>query len=74
MKNGTFELSEEVRKKRTKLQIKMIEHEMLQGELAKSVGLTVVQVNRIVNGKSKGSMTFWEKAAAALGCQVADIL
>ena len=60
--------------KRDKLKSKMIEKNLLMYDLAKLTGVTSVQVSRIVNGHSKGSVTWWEKAAKVLSCEVSEIL
>lgn len=57
-----------------KIRKMMIEKEMLVYDLAEKTGVTSVQVSRIINFKSKGSMGWWEKAAEALGCEVSDII
>lgn len=61
-------------KKKKNLIKMLVEKEISQGNLAKAIGMSSVQVNRIVNGKSKGSMSFWENAAEFLGCEVKDII
>ena len=53
---------------------KLIEKKMLMYELGKQTGRSSVQISRIVNGHSKGSMDFWEKAAIVLECNVSDIV
>ena len=57
-----------------KLRKRMIEKDMLVYDLAEKTGVTSVQVSRIINFKSKGSMGWWEKAAVALECKIEDII
>jgi len=61
-------------KTRKKLRMKMIEKDMLYYDLAKKTKVSSVQISRIVNGHSNGSIEWWENAAKALECDVSEII
>ena len=54
--------------------MKMLEKDMLMYDLAKATDVSSVQVSRIVNGHSNGSLKWWNKAAEVLDCTILEIM
>lgn len=57
-----------------KLKKAMIDKDVLMYNLAEGTGVSPVQVSRIVNGQSDGSMEWWRKAATFLGVEMSEIV
>ena len=57
-----------------KLKIEMIQKDISIEDLAKEVNISVVQLSKVINGKSDGSVTLWRKLATSLSCKIGDII
>lgn len=60
--------------KKILLRKKMAEKSVIAYELARATGVTSVQVSRVLNGHSNGSIEWWQKAAEFLGVELKDII
>lgn len=60
--------------KKRKLKKVMIDKNVLMYNLAKGTGVSAVQISRIVNGQSDGSMEWWRKAAEFLEVEMSEIV
>lgn len=60
--------------KKIALRKKMAEKSVIAYQLAKATGVTSVQVSRVLNGHSNGSLEWWNKAAKYLEVELKDII
>lgn len=57
-----------------KLRKVMLDKEMSAKKLADETGFTTVQISRIMNGHSNGSIKWWKLAAEKLGVEMSEIM
>lgn len=60
--------------KNKKLRKMLIDKGLSPIQLAEKTNVTYQQVNRIMNGSSNGSITWWKKAAETLQVDITEIM